>query len=92
MGFVAALLATIAAIAYAGMVPLRFHPVNEVEWLDPGPGLRFERRSIAYSNEVLRWEHTDASSGAPRSRAVVIPASSSWTALAGMISLAKRSG
>jgi VanZ family protein len=26
-----------------------------VEWIDPGPGLRFERRGIAYSDEALRW-------------------------------------
>ncbi|MFQ5417795.1 MAG: VanZ family protein [Myxococcota bacterium] len=50
-------------IAYAGAVPLQFQPVNEVEWLDPGPGLRFERRGIAYSEEALHWRDADASAG-----------------------------
>jgi len=51
----AALIATIAGIAYAGLTPLEFRPPNEVEWVDPGPGLRFGGRGIAYGSEPLRW-------------------------------------
>jgi hypothetical protein len=40
---------------YAGLVPIEFNPANAVEWIDPGPGLRFERRGIAYGDEVLHW-------------------------------------
>jgi hypothetical protein len=36
-------------------VPIEFHPDNDVEWIDPGPGLRFGRRGIAYSDTALRW-------------------------------------
>jgi len=52
---VAALLATIVGIAYAGLAPLDFAPPNDVEWLDPGPGLRFGGRGIAYASAPLRW-------------------------------------
>jgi len=45
-----------AAILYAGIVPLDFHPRNEVRWLDPGPGLEFDGRGIAYSDAPLIWE------------------------------------
>jgi len=41
---------------YAGLVPVEFHPPNDVEWIDPGPGLRFEGRGIAYGDEALRWD------------------------------------
>jgi VanZ family protein len=40
---------------YAGLVPVEFHPVNDVEWIDPGPGLRFGRGGIAYGDEALHW-------------------------------------
>jgi hypothetical protein len=73
LGYVAALLATTAAIVYAGLVPLDFHPPNDVEWIDPGPGLRFERRGIAYSDEDLHWN----SAGEPGAVSVelwVVPA------------------
>jgi hypothetical protein len=53
-----ALIATIAAIAYAGLAPLEFQPANEVEWIDPGPGLRFEGRGIAHSTAALHWERS----------------------------------
>jgi hypothetical protein len=41
---------------YAGIAPIDFHPANAVKWIDPGPGLRFERRGIAYSEEILEWK------------------------------------
>jgi len=41
---------------YAGLVPVEFRPANDVEWIDPGPGLRFERRGIAYGDETLHWK------------------------------------
>jgi len=56
-----ALLATVALIVWAGLAPLEFEPANDVEWADPGPGLRFAGRGIAYSAEALHWP---ASSGA----------------------------
>lgn len=52
-----------AAILYAGIAPLDFHPANGVAWLDPGPGLRFERSGVAYSVEDLRFEATGADAG-----------------------------
>jgi len=45
----------VAAIVYAGIAPVDFHPANEVEWIDPGPGLRFGRGGIAFSEEPLHW-------------------------------------
>jgi hypothetical protein len=50
-----ALLITVAAIVWAGLAPLEFQPANEVEWIDPGPGLRFAGRGIAYTAEALVW-------------------------------------
>jgi len=37
-------------------VPLEFHPTNDVKWIDPGPGLHFERHGIAYADEALHWD------------------------------------
>jgi hypothetical protein len=37
-------------------MPLEFRPPNDVVWIDPGPGLRFGSRGIAYSDEALRWD------------------------------------
>ena len=45
-----------ALILSAGLFPVEFHPENRVDWLDPGPGLRFERGGIAFSDEALGWE------------------------------------
>jgi VanZ family protein len=56
LGSIIALLVTIAAILYAGVVPVDLHPRNEVRWLDPGPGLEFDGRGIAYSDGPLVWE------------------------------------
>jgi VanZ family protein len=55
VGSVVALLVTLAAIFYAGVVPFDRHPGNDVSWLDPGPGLGFDRRGIAYSDGPLEW-------------------------------------
>jgi len=60
---VTALFATIAVILYAGVAPLDFHPANGVAWLDPGPGLRFERSGIAYSAEDVRFEASGPDGG-----------------------------
>jgi len=73
LGYVAPLLATIAAIVYAGLVPLDFHPPNDVEWIDPGPGLRFERRGIAYSDEEVHW-NSAGEAGAMSVELWVVPA------------------
>jgi VanZ family protein len=56
LGSIIALLVTIAAILYAGVVPIDFHPRNDVRWLDPGPGLQFDGRGIAFSDAPLVWE------------------------------------
>jgi hypothetical protein len=45
----------VALILWAGVLPAELHPVNRVEWLDPGPGLAFGRGGIAYSEEEIRW-------------------------------------
>ena len=45
---------------YAGLVPVEFHPANDVEWIDPGPGLRFGRGGIAYGDAALHWNSTGA--------------------------------
>jgi len=58
---------------YAGLVPIEFHPANDVEWIDPGPGLRFERRGIAYGDETLRWK-SDAHAGELSVELWVVPA------------------
>jgi len=63
LGYLTALLGTIAAILYAGIAPLDFHPPNGVAWLDPGPGLRFERNGIAYSVDDLRFEASGPDAG-----------------------------
>jgi len=36
-------------------VPIDFFPPNDVEWIDPGPGLRFEHRGIAFADEARHW-------------------------------------
>jgi hypothetical protein len=56
VGVLAALVATVALILYAGVLPAQFSPVNRVEWLDPGPGLHFERGGIAFSESPLSWQ------------------------------------
>ena len=56
LGSIVALLVTIAAIVYAGAVPFDRQARNDVRWLDPGPGLEFDGRGIAYSEEPLVWE------------------------------------
>jgi VanZ family protein len=56
LGSIIALLVTIAAILYAGVVPVDSRSRNDVRWLDPGPGLQFDGRGIAYSDAPLVWE------------------------------------
>ena len=50
-----ALVLTVLAIAYAGLAPLEFHPPNGAHWLAPGPGLRFAREGIVYSEAPFAW-------------------------------------
>jgi len=45
----------VAAIAYAGLSPFDFHPANEVDWIETGPGLRTGGDSISYAAEALEW-------------------------------------
>lgn len=52
---VAALIATLAAIGYAGLAPFEFHPGNGVDWLVPPPGLHFEGPAIAHTRGALVW-------------------------------------
>jgi hypothetical protein len=54
-------------------VPIDFHPANDVEWIDPGPGLRFEGRGIAFGEQPLRWKSTGAA-GALSVELWVVPA------------------
>lgn len=56
------------------MVPLDLHPVNDVRWLDPGPGLAFDGRGVAYSDEPLVWG-PDEDAGAMSVELWVRPAS-----------------
>jgi hypothetical protein len=54
-------------------VPIEFRPANDVEWVDPGPGLRFEHRGIAFADEALHW-NSAGGGGAVSVELWVVPA------------------
>jgi hypothetical protein len=54
-------------------VPIEFDPANDVEWIDPGPGLRFEHRGIAFADEALHW-NSAGGGGAVSVELWVVPA------------------
>jgi len=58
-----ALLVVLSLILYAGLTPFRFYPPNRIQWLEPGPGLRFERPAIAYTASPFAWPASQLTKG-----------------------------
>jgi len=58
-----ALLVVLSFILYAGLTPFRFYPPNRVQWLEPGPGLRFDRPAIAYTASPFAWPASQLAKG-----------------------------
>ncbi len=46
------------AILIAGLWPFNIHPLNKVEWLQDGKGIRFYGQGIVFSPEPLLIQHT----------------------------------
>jgi VanZ family protein len=49
------LVAVIGLILWFGLNPFDFARINNVEWLDPGPGLRFGDSGLAVSEQAFTW-------------------------------------
>jgi len=60
---VLALLVVLSVILYAGLTPFRFYPPNRIQWLEPGPGLRFDRPAIAYTASPFAWPASQLTKG-----------------------------
>jgi hypothetical protein len=53
------LFAVMGLILYFGLQPFDFAQTNRAQWLDPGPGLRFDKTGLAISTNPIAWS-TDA--------------------------------
>ena len=49
------LVTVIGLILWFGLNPFDFARINNVQWLDPGPGLRFGDSGLAVSEQAFTW-------------------------------------
>jgi hypothetical protein len=74
-----------AAILIAGLWPFEFNPVNKVEWVQNGSGIRFYGQGIVFSPEPLLIQHIIARNAAITLEFLVRPNKEISTMVASML-------